>query len=94
MLMGKTTEFLHTKKYWDRSTNLYLSTNKHALLSNTELRTMNEENNPGAGMEIIESEVELGKQRIVGENLSIKKIKLTTMTDMTTTKDGKVDNEI
>ena len=28
---------------------------------------MNEENNPGAGMEIIESEVELGKQRIVGE---------------------------
>ena len=55
---------------------------------------MNEENNPGAGMEIIESEVELGKRRIVGENLSIKKTKPVTMTDMTTSKDGKVDNEI
>ena len=33
----------------------------HALLSSIELRTVNEENNPGAGMEIIESEVELGK---------------------------------
>ena len=31
----------------------------HALLSNTELRTMNEENNPGAVMEIVENGMEL-----------------------------------
>ena len=55
---------------------------------------MNEENNPGAGMEIIESEVELGKQRIVGENLSIKKIKPITMTDMTANKGRRVENEM
>ena len=55
---------------------------------------MNEENNPGAGMEIIESEVELGKQRIVGENLSIKKIKPVTVTDMTTSKGRRAENEI
>ena len=33
----------------------------HALLSNIELRTMNEENKPGAVMEIVESRVELEK---------------------------------
>ena len=55
---------------------------------------MNEENNPGAGMEIIESEVELGKWRIVGENLLIKNIKLLTMTDMTTSKGRRVENKI
>ena len=63
-------------------------------MSNIELRIMNEENNPGAGMEIIESEVELEKQRTVGENLSIKKIKLVTMTDITTSKGRRVENEI
>ena len=31
----------------------------HALLSNIELRTMNEENKPGAVMEIVESGMEL-----------------------------------
>ena len=45
----------------------------HALLSNIELRTMNEENNPGAVMEIVESGMELEKQRIEEENLSIKR---------------------
>ena len=63
-------------------------------MSNIELRTMNEENNPGAGMEIIESELELGKQRIVEENFLIKKIKPVTMTDVTTSKDRRVENEI
>ena len=33
----------------------------HALLSNIELRTMNEENKPGAVMEIVESGMELEK---------------------------------
>ena len=31
----------------------------HALLSNIELRTMNEENNPGAVIEIVEKGMEL-----------------------------------
>ena len=58
-----------------------LSTNKHALLSNIKLRTMNEENNSGAGLRIIESEVEPEERRILrGDNL-IKEIKAVTMTD-------------
>ena len=40
-----------------------LSTNKHALLFNIELRTMNEESNSGAGLKIIESKVELEERR-------------------------------
>ena len=71
-----------------------LSANEHALLSNIELRTMNEENNPGAGMEIIESEMELGKQRILGNNISIKNINLVTMTEMITNKSNSGENEI
>ena len=59
-----------------------LSTNEHALLSNIELRTMNKGNNPGAGMEIIESKMELGEQRILEDNISIKNINLITMTAM------------
>ena len=44
-------------------------------MSNIELRTMNEENNPGTGLEIIESEVELREWRIVGENTLVEKNK-------------------
>ena len=29
---------------------------------------MHEENNPGTGLEIVESEMELREQRIIGEN--------------------------
>ena len=36
-----------------------LSTNKHALLSNIELRIMSEGSNSDAGLRIVESEVEL-----------------------------------
>ena len=49
-------------EYGDRSINSNLSTNEHALLSNIELRTMNEENNSGAGLKIMDSEVELGEK--------------------------------
>ena len=80
------------KEYWDRSTTSYLSTNMHALLSNIELRTMNEENNPGTVMEIVESGVELEKQRIE-ENLLIKRMKPVTMTDIATNKGRRVENE-
>ena len=70
-----------------------LSTNKHALLSSIELRTMNEQNNPGTGKEIIEAKLELGKQRIVEDNILIKKINLVTITGAVS-KDDDIDNEI
>ena len=65
----------------------------HALLSNIELRTMNEENKPGAVMEIVESGMELEKQRIEEENLSIRRVKLVTMTDIKTNEGRKVESE-
>ena len=65
-----------------------LSTNKHALLSNIELRTMNEENNSGAGLRIIESEVELEERRILGGDNLIKGINAVMMTDITLNKNG------
>ena len=40
-----------------------LSINKHALLSNIELRTMSEENNSDTALRIVESEVELEERR-------------------------------
>ena len=43
---------------------------------------MNEENNSGAGLKIIESEVELGERRIAGGNNLIEKINPVTMTDI------------
>ena len=46
----------------------------HALLSNIELRTMNEEYKPGAVMEIVENGLELERQRIEEENLLIRRI--------------------
>ena len=66
----------------------------HALLSNTELRTMNEENNPGAGVEIIVSELELQKQRIIEDNISIQNINPVTMTEMIANKSDSRENEI
>ena len=51
----------------------------HALLSNIELRTMNEENNPGAVMENSRKWSGTGKKRIEEENLLIKRVKLVTM---------------
>ena len=74
--------------------NSNLSTNKHALLSNIELRTMNEENNSGAGLKIIESEVELGERRIVGGNNLIEEINPVMMTDITPNESNILENEI
>ena len=65
----------------------------HALLSNIELRTMNEENKPGAVMEIVESGMKLERQRIEEENLLIKRMKLVTMTDITTNEGRRVESE-
>ena len=44
---------------------------------------MNEENNSGAGLKIIDTEVELGERRIVGGNNLIKKINSVKVTDIT-----------
>ena len=63
-------------------------------MSNIELRTMNEENNPGTGLEIIESEVELREQRIVGENTLVEKINPVTVTDITTSEGNILESEI
>ena len=65
----------------------------HALLSNIELRTMNEENNLGAVMEIIENGMEAERQRIEEENLSIRRVKLVTMTDIKTNEGRKVGSD-
>ena len=43
---------------------------------------MNEENNSGAGLKIIESEVELGERRIGGGNNLIEKIDPVTVPDI------------
>ena len=71
-----------------------LSTNKHALLSNIELRTMNEENNSGAGLRIIESEVELEERRILGGGNLIKEINAIMMTDIMPNENDILENEV
>ena len=71
-----------------------LSTNKHALLSNIELRTMNEENNSDAGLRIIESEVELEGRRILGGDNLIEEINAVTMTDITLNENDNLENEV
>ena len=62
-------------------------------LSNIELRIMNEENKPGAVKEIIESGMELEKQGIEEENLSIKGIEPVTVTEITIIGDKRVESE-
>ena len=92
--MDKTIGIINLEKTGTGVLIYVLCANKHAHLSNIELRTMNEENNPGAGMEIIESKMELGKQRILEDNISIKNINPVTMTDMITNKSDSGENEI
>ena len=71
-----------------------LSTNKHALLSNIELRTMNEENNSGAVLRIIESEVKLEERRILrGDNL-IEGINAVMMTDIMPNENDILESEM
>ena len=55
---------------------------------------MNEENNSGAGLKIIESEVELGGRRIVGGNNLIKKINPVMMTDITPNENDILESEV
>ena len=82
MLTNETIGFINLMNT-ETGVNSYLNANQHALLSNIELRTMNEENNSGAELKIIESEVQVGERRITrGDNL-IKKINPVTMTGIT-----------
>ena len=62
-------------------------------MSNIELRTMNEENKPGAVKEIIKSGMELEKWRIEEENLSIKRIEPVTVTEITMNGDKRVESK-
>ena len=55
---------------------------------------MHEENNPGTGLEIVESEMELREQRIVGENTLVRKINLVMMTDITTIEGNNLESEV
>ena len=71
-----------------------LSTNKHALLSNIELRTMNEESNSGAELRIIESEVELEERRILGGGNLIEEINAVTMTDIMPSENDILESEV
>ena len=52
-----------------------------------------EENKPGAVKEIVESGMELEKQRIEEENLSIKRIEPVTVTEITTNRNKRVESE-
>ena len=61
-------------------------------MSNIEIRTMSEESKPGAVKEIIKSGMELGKQRIDKEHLSIKGIEPVTMTEIVVNWDERVKN--
>ena len=70
------------------------NTNKHALLSDIELRTMNGENNSGTGLRIIESEVELEERRILGEENLIEGIDAVMMTGTMLNENDILENEV
>ena len=55
---------------------------------------MKEENNSGAGLKIIESEVELGERRIVGGNNLIEKINPVMVTYITPNGGNTLESEV
>ena len=71
-----------------------LSTNKHALLSDVELRTMNEESNSDAGLRIIESKVELEERWILGGGNLIEEKNAVTLTDITPIENDILENGV
>ena len=85
---------IKTNEYWDRSVIYDLSTNKHTLLSNIELRTMNEENNSGARLRIIKSEVELEERRLLGRDNLIEEINAVMMIDIIPNENDILENEV
>ena len=67
---------------------LKISTNKHAFLSNIELRTMSEGTNSDAELRIIEDEMDLAERRKLGECSLTESITAVTMTEVSLSKNG------
>ena len=71
-----------------------LSTNNHALLSNIELRTMNEGTNSDAELRIVEDEVELEERRKFREYDLNEGITAVTMTEAMPDKNSVLEKEV
>ena len=73
---------------------LKLSTNKHALLSNVELRTMSEGTNSDAELRIVEDEVEVEERRKLGEHNLIESITAVMLTEVSPNKNGTLEKGV
>ena len=71
-----------------------LSTNKHALLSNIELRTMSEGSNSDTGLRIVENEVELEERGKLGGCNLIEGITAVMLTDVMPNENGVLEKEV
>ena len=71
-----------------------LSTNKHALLSNIELRTMSEGSNSDAGLRIVENEVELEERRKLGGCNLIEGITTVMLTNIMPNENRALEKEV
>ena len=71
-----------------------LSTNKHALLSNIELRTMSDGTNSKAELRIVEDEVELEERRKLGGYNLIEGITAVMLTEVMPDKSGTLEKEV
>ena len=71
-----------------------LRTNKHALLSNIELRTMSEGSNSDAGPRIVENEVELEERGKLGGGNLIEGITTVMLTDVMPNENGALEKEV
>ena len=71
-----------------------LSTNKHALLSKIELRTMSEGTNSDAELRIVEDEVELEERRILGGHNLIEGITTVMLTEVSPNKNGTLEKGV
>ena len=73
---------------------LKISTNKHALLSNIELRTMSEGTNSDAELRILQDEMELEERRKSGECSLTESITTVTMTGVSLSKNGNLEKGV
>ena len=80
-----------TNGFWGRNLFYELSTNKHALLSNIELRTISEGTNSDAELRIVEDEVELEERRKLEGYDLIEGITAVTLTEVTPNKSGTLE---
>ena len=73
---------------------LKISTNKHVLLPNIELRTMSEGTNSDAELRIIEDEMELEERRKLAEHSLTESITTVTMTDVSSSKNSTLEKGV